>query len=96
MPIYQYTCPKCNFSSEIVKPMSEIDRPEYCPKCSARRDRIMPRSDLRPFTPYLSDNLSPFSDRPVLVESTAHRKRLEKEAGVVPWWPGQGKKGCWV
>ena len=96
MPIYQYTCPACGFSKEVVKPMSEIDRPEYCPKCQAPQERIIQPSGGIPFTQYMSDQLSPHNDRPILVESVSHRKQLEREAGVIPWQPRQGNKGCWV
>ena len=30
MPVYEYRCPKCGNRSEVIKPMTQADRPEYC------------------------------------------------------------------
>ncbi len=97
MPIYSYTCTHCSYSYEVYKSMSQIETPEICPQCQAVSDRVLSTSGGgRPFIPYLSDNLSPFDDRPIRVESSSHKRQLEKDRNVVPWWPGQGKKGCWI
>jgi putative FmdB family regulatory protein len=33
VPIYQHRCPCCDHVFEVVKRMSELDRPEGCPEC---------------------------------------------------------------
>ena len=96
MPVYPYQCDHCGFSGDIYKSLDIIERPEYCPQCSASMTRLVRGNLTHTFNPYMSDTLSPFPDKPILVESPSHRKQLEKERNVVPWWPGQGKKGCWV
>lgn len=96
MPIYQYECSHCGKGVEIYKFMDQLDRPEPCPGCFRLMERALMPHRGNPFTPYYSDQLSPYDDRPILVESVQHRRQLEKEMNVIPWWPGIGKKGCWV
>jgi putative FmdB family regulatory protein len=40
MPIYEYSCPKCQKKIELLRSMSSIDEPAECPHCKgvARRN----------------------------------------------------------
>lgn len=38
MPTYLYTC-QCDYATEIVKPLSELNRAENCPACAAEMSR---------------------------------------------------------
>lgn len=96
MPIYEYFCQNCELNHEVIKPMSAIDQIEYCPLCSCSMIRQMPLFIPQEFKPYYSMNLSPYDDRDILVESKSHRKKLMKQAHVVDWWPGNGRKGQWI
>ncbi len=44
MPRYEYRCEMCRLMVEVVKPMSQRERPENCPACGAalRRTFTMP------------------------------------------------------
>ena len=33
MPLYEYTCPKCNQEFELIRTLSERDEPTECPAC---------------------------------------------------------------
>lgn len=33
MPLYEYTCPKCNQEFELIRTLSERDEPAACPEC---------------------------------------------------------------
>lgn len=35
MPIYNYTCPKCATTIDIMKSVKDIDREEKCPVCNS-------------------------------------------------------------
>ena len=39
MPSYDYSCPICNVTREVFKWVSEVDRPEVCPRCRERMVR---------------------------------------------------------
>lgn len=41
MPYYEYECPKCNLRFDVVKAMSQYDRPELC-ECGSEASRQMP------------------------------------------------------
>jgi len=40
MPIYPYRCESCNLAYEVIKPMSEANELESCPKCSKPMTRV--------------------------------------------------------
>ena len=40
MPNYDYSCPICNITREVFKWVSEVDRPEVCPRCRERMSRL--------------------------------------------------------
>ena len=41
MPVYEYRCPKCRTEFEVMRPMSEMDRPALCPKCGTEGERLV-------------------------------------------------------
>jgi len=43
MPIYEYTCPNCKTTFELMRPMSQSDEKAACPKCSKPAQRAISR-----------------------------------------------------
>ena len=41
MPIYEYRCSKCGTDFELIRSMSEMDKPASCPKCRAKADKLI-------------------------------------------------------
>ncbi len=42
MPIYEYLCTSCGHMFEDVRPASQADDPEECPKCGKKKtERLM-------------------------------------------------------
>ncbi|RLC69367.1 MAG: hypothetical protein DRI26_09240 [Chloroflexi bacterium] len=41
MPIYEYFCPKCEEEFELMRPLSEADKPATCPHCGAEGERLI-------------------------------------------------------
>jgi putative FmdB family regulatory protein len=41
MAVYEYLCPKCRKQFELMRPMSESEKPAKCPKCSAKAERLI-------------------------------------------------------
>ncbi len=39
MPIYEYICLNCKHEFEIIRPMSQADRPAACLKCGGEETR---------------------------------------------------------
>ena len=35
MAIYEYLCPRCQTEFDLMRPMSEADRPAACPECGS-------------------------------------------------------------
>ncbi len=42
MPIYEYVCCKCDKHFDLLRPMSQADRPARCPDCQAEDSRRAP------------------------------------------------------
>ena len=47
MPFYEYSCPRCGTTFDLMRPISDRDRPAPCPECGfekAKRElsRIQP------------------------------------------------------
>jgi putative FmdB family regulatory protein len=36
MAVYEYLCPKCRKEFELMRPMSEAEKPARCPECGAK------------------------------------------------------------
>ncbi|MGD2071928.1 MAG: zinc ribbon domain-containing protein [Candidatus Thorarchaeota archaeon] len=43
MPIYEYICKKCNFSSEFFQSVNEL--PPLCPKCGSKLKKLISKSN---------------------------------------------------
>jgi len=41
MPVYEYRCPKCGTEFELMRPMSDMDKPALCPQCGAEAERLI-------------------------------------------------------
>ncbi len=41
MPIYEYTCPKCKYGFELLRPMNEANTEMYCPVRHTPSDRVL-------------------------------------------------------
>jgi putative FmdB family regulatory protein len=41
MAVYEYLCPKCRKEFELMRPMSEGDRPARCPKCGSKSLKLI-------------------------------------------------------
>ena len=41
MAVYEYLCPKCRKQFELMRPMSESEKPAKCPKCGAKAERLI-------------------------------------------------------
>jgi len=41
MPTYEYWCPKCEKEFEVKKPISDFDKPAFCPDCGTQGERLM-------------------------------------------------------
>jgi putative FmdB family regulatory protein len=48
MPIYEYNCPDCETTFELMRPLREADEDAVCPGCHKKARRIM--SPCVPFT----------------------------------------------
>jgi putative FmdB family regulatory protein len=43
MPIYEYRCPACKASFEVMRPMSQSADKAVCPKCGQASDKALSR-----------------------------------------------------
>ena len=41
MAVYEYLCPKCRNQFELMRPMSEAEKPAKCPKCGSKAQKLM-------------------------------------------------------
>ena len=41
MAVYEYLCPKCGKQFELMRPMSEAEKPAKCPKCGAKARKLI-------------------------------------------------------
>ena len=41
MPVYDYLCPKCRNHFELMRPMSEAEKPAGCPKCGSEAQKLI-------------------------------------------------------
>jgi len=52
MPVYEYKCKSGNMDCyglvvEVLKPVSQADKPEHCKHCEAPMERLMSRGEFR-------------------------------------------------
>jgi len=41
MAVYEYLCPKCRKQFELMRPISEADKPARCPKCGSKALKLI-------------------------------------------------------
>ena len=41
MAVYEYLCPKCRNEFELMRPMSEAEKPASCPKCGSEAQKLI-------------------------------------------------------
>jgi putative FmdB family regulatory protein len=41
MAVYEYLCPKCRNQFELMRPMSEAEKPARCPKCGSEAQKLI-------------------------------------------------------
>jgi len=41
MAVYEYLCSKCGKTFELMRPMSESEKPAKCPKCGSRAQKLI-------------------------------------------------------
>lgn len=41
MAVYEYQCPKCRKEFELMRPISEAERPARCPKCGSKAVKLI-------------------------------------------------------
>lgn len=41
MAVYEYVCPKCRKEFELMRPISEADKPARCPKCGSKALKLI-------------------------------------------------------
>ncbi len=41
MAVYEYLCPKCRREFELMRPISEADKPARCPKCGSKALKLI-------------------------------------------------------
>ena len=41
MAVYEYFCPKCRKAFELMRPMSEFNKPAKCPKCGSKAQKLV-------------------------------------------------------
>ena len=41
MAVYEYQCPKCRKEFELMRPISEAEKPAKCPKCGSKAVKLI-------------------------------------------------------
>jgi putative FmdB family regulatory protein len=41
MAVYEYLCPKCRIEFELMRPISEAEKPAKCPKCGSKAQKLI-------------------------------------------------------
>ena len=41
MPVYEYSCPKCEIEFERMRPISKVDEPACCPRCGSQAQKLV-------------------------------------------------------
>jgi putative FmdB family regulatory protein len=77
MAVYEYLCPKCRDQFELIRPMSEAEKPARCPKCGSEAQKM-----ISGFTSEVRDSIQPagdpFSERTVVGEDGLERYHVER------------------
>ena len=41
MAVYEYLCPKCRNEFELMRPISEAEKPAKCPTCGSKAQKLI-------------------------------------------------------
>lgn len=82
MPTYDYVCPKCDTSHEVIKYMSESDRIEKCPTCENEMTRDWSNINVQ-LTGTKIENAEYNPGLGVVTKSKNHREEIARQKGVV-------------
>ena len=69
MPVYNYQCPNCQDLQEVLKPIKEFDRPEFCPNCNGQMVRKLPTLAIHVFEPQWFEHIA---NEPIFIRSKRH------------------------
>lgn len=79
---YQYNCPKCDNTFDVIKPARDIDVNEFCPSCESPAIRqFVPSKVYFSGTKVQNAEYNPGLGR--VVKSKYHRTELAKRMGLV-------------
>ena len=78
MPIYEYRCPKCRIEFELMRPMSEVNKPALCPQCGTEGERLLSGFASRVGFYVKAPAKSPFRPSSAESDSKAGRKKTAK------------------
>jgi putative FmdB family regulatory protein len=80
MAVYEYRCPKCRNDFELMRPMSEAEKPAKCPKCGSKAQKL-----ISSFGSKTGDSIQaarkPFRKRPAVRASSSKAKATIQKAG---------------
>lgn len=80
--VYGYTCPKCNQTSEIIKPVADYDRVEQCNVCSTVMIRDFAPKKMHLFNTKVQESYMHHGLGQV-VRGDNHARQLAKERGWI-------------
>lgn len=80
--IYLYSCGKCQTEFDVIKPLAEIDNPEFCPGCKRKGKReFAPRAIYLNKTSVHHPEYNPGLG--CVVKNERHKKYLMQSKGLV-------------
>lgn len=83
MPRYEFECPEGHITEKLMRISDSDIKMVTCRVCGrGARKIISGAADVKDFSPYWDDNLSPGAE-PVLVTSRRHKQELLKAQGLV-------------
>lgn len=82
MPTYPYRCTSatCDHVFDVVKSLSEIDRPETCEKCSTACERFIGNTSFYGASDWDKAEYNPGLG--CVTRNSLHRKQIAKERGL--------------
>ena len=82
MPTYPYGCTECKHEFDVIKPFSEFENVEVCPKCSSpKTERYIGRTHFYGASDW--DNVQYNPGLGVVTRNAKHAARVAKERGLI-------------